>query len=62
MKGSLLWKLMYIFCALAGLLAGYGIFTLTGQKEIEPNEITKDNTLVREAGDSVFFDVQFCYL
>ena len=56
MKGSLLWKLMYIFCALAGLLAGYGIFTLTGQKEIEPNEITKDNTLLREAGDSVFFD------
>ena len=47
MKGSLLWKFMYLFCAMAGILAGYGVFTLTG---------TKDNTLVREAGDSVFFD------
>ena len=47
MKGSMFWKFMYLFCAMAGILAGYGIFTLTG---------TKDNTLVREAGDSVFFD------
>ena len=45
MKGSI-WKLMYLFCAMAGILAGYGIFTLTG---------TKDNTLVREDGNSVFF-------
>lgn len=47
MKGSILWKFMYLFCAMAGILAGYGIFTLTG---------TKDNTLVRDTGDSVFFD------
>lgn len=56
MKGSMLWKLMYLFCALAGILAGYGIFTLAGAEEIEPNTITKDNTLVRESDDSVFFD------
>ena len=56
MKGSMLWKLMYVFCALAGCLAGYGIFTLAGQEDIKPNTNTKDNTLVRESGDSVFFD------
>ena len=49
MKGSLLWKFMYLFCAMAGILAGYGIFSLTG---------TKDNTLVRKSGDSVFFDAE----
>ncbi len=56
MKGSILWKLMYVFCALAGFLAGYGIFILAGSEEIEPNTSTKDNTLVRESDDSVFFD------
>lgn len=56
MKGSMLWKLMYVFCALAGILAGYGIFTLTGNETIKPNTSTKDNTLDRESEDSVFFD------
>lgn len=56
MKGSMLWKLGYVFCALAGLLAGYGIFTLTSSDEVKPNAITKDNTLVRESENSVFFD------
>ena len=56
MKGSLLWKFMYLFCAMAGILAGYGIFALTTGKENIFNTDTKDNTLVREAGDSVFFD------
>ena len=53
MKGSFLWKLAYVFCALAGILAGYGIVSLTSAGE---KDITKDSTLVREAGDSVFFD------
>lgn len=48
MKGSLLWKLMYGFCILTGVMAGYGIFTLANN--------TKDNTLIRENGDGVFFD------
>lgn len=56
MRGSLLWRLMYLFCAMAGILAGYGIFALTDSKEDNTNNSTKDNTLVREAGDSVFFD------
>lgn len=56
MKGSLLWKFMYLFCAMAGILAGYGVFTLTSSDETKQNTITKDNTLVREAGDGVFFD------
>lgn len=56
MKGSLLWKFMYLFCAMAGILAGYGVFTLTSSDGAKPNTGTKDNTLVREAGDSVFFD------
>ncbi|MBQ8634128.1 MAG: S-layer homology domain-containing protein [Lachnospiraceae bacterium] len=56
MKGSLLWKFMYLFCAMAGILAGYGVFTLAGAKE--NTEPTKDNTLVREAGDGVFFDAE----
>ncbi len=56
MKGSLLWKFMYLFCAMAGILAGYGVFTLTSSDGAKPNMITKDNTLVREAGDGVFFD------
>lgn len=55
MKGSLLWRLMYLLCALAGVLAGYGIVAVTGRTGAEPEKITKDNTLVREAGDSVFF-------
>lgn len=56
MKGSFLWKLMYVFCALAGILAGYGVVSLVHAEDINPNTNTKDNTLVREAGDSVFFD------
>ena len=55
MKGSL-WKFTYLFCATAGILAGYGISALIDGKENKPNINTKDNTLVREAGDSVFFD------
>lgn len=58
MKGSILWKLMYLFCALAGVLAGYGVFVLTGAGEHKPNISTKDNTLVRESGDGVFFDAE----
>ncbi len=58
MKGSFLWKLAYVFFALAGCLAGYGVFTLTGNDDIKPNTITKDNTLVREAENSVFFDAE----
>ena len=56
MKGSMLWKFMYLFCAMAGILAGYGVFTLTSSDGAKPNTGTKDNTLVREAGDGVFFD------
>lgn len=56
MKGSFLWKLMYVFCALAGVLAGYGVFSLANADDIKPNVNTKDSTLVRESGDSVFFD------
>jgi len=56
MKGSLLWKLAYVFCALAGLLVGYGIFSLSKENAGELNNSTKDNTLIRESGDSVFFD------
>lgn len=56
MKGSLLWKFMYLFCAMAGILAGYGVFTLAGAKE--NTEPTKDNTLVRKSGDGVFFDAE----
>jgi len=56
MKGSLLWKFMYLFCAMAGILAGYGVFTLTNSDGAKQNTNTKDNTLVRKAGDSVFFD------
>lgn len=55
MRGSL-WKFMYLFCVMAGILAGYGVSALIGGKENKANIITKDNTLVREAGDSVFFD------
>ena len=53
MKGSLLRKSMYLFCAMAGMLAGYGIVTFHTAKENIDN--TKDNTLIRENGDSVFF-------
>lgn len=55
MRGSL-WKFMYLFCVMAGILAGYGVSALISGKENKANIITKDNTLVREAGDSVFFD------
>lgn len=53
MKGSLYWKFAYLCCVLTGILAGYGMFSLTAAKE---DISTKDNTLVRESGDSVFFD------
>jgi len=56
MKGSLFWKFAYLCCALTGILAGYGVFSLTGVKENREDIGTKDNTLVRESGDSVFFD------
>lgn len=56
MKGSRFWKFGYVLCALAGLLVGYGVFTLASDDEVKPNTITKDNTLVRESGDGVFFD------
>lgn len=56
MKGSILWKLAYVFCALTGILAGYGVFSLIDANENRQDSITKDNTLVREGGDSVFFD------
>lgn len=55
MKGSFLWKLMWLFCALAGCLAGYGIFYLTGTEEMQWNKDAKDNTLVQEFMDGVFF-------
>ena len=53
MKGSLSGKFLYLFCAIAGVLAGYGMVTLTNTKENIDN--TKDNTLIRESEDSVFF-------
>ena len=53
MKRSLFGIFMYLFCAVTGVLLGYGIVTFTSAKENIEN--TKDNTLVREAGDSVFF-------
>ena len=56
MKGSLFWKFAYLCCALTGILAGYGVFTLTGVNESREDISTKDDTLVRESGDSVFFD------
>ena len=55
MKGNMFWKFAYLCCALTGILAGYGIVSLAGVKE---NRDTKDSTLVREAGDSVFFDTE----
>jgi len=55
MKGSMFWKFAYLCCALTGILAGYGIASLT---EANESRSTKDNTLVREAGDSVFFDTE----
>ena len=57
MKGSVFGKWLYMVCALAGCLAGAWIFTAADAKEIQPNTITKDNTLLRESEDSVFFDV-----
>ena len=56
MKGSLFWRFAYLCCALTGILAGYGMFSLTGVKENREDIGTKDNTLVRETGDGVFFD------
>ena len=56
MKGSFLWKLMWLFCALAGCLTGYGIFYLTGTEELQLKNSAKDNTLVQEFMDGVFFD------
>lgn len=56
MKGSFLWKLAYVICALAGVLAGYGILSLTGVQTDKQNSNTKDSTLIRESGDSVLFD------
>jgi len=58
MKGTMGWKLGYAVCALTGCLAGYGIFTVSGTAEIKHNNNTKDNTLVLESGDSVFFDAE----
>lgn len=55
MKGSFFWKLMFLFCALAGCLAGYGFFHLVNEGAIF-DYVTKDNTLVRKWDDSVFFD------
>ena len=45
-RGSLLGKFLYLFCAVAGVLVGYGIVTWNGAKENIDN--TKDNTLIRE--------------
>lgn len=56
MKGSMLWRVIYIFCALAGCLTGYGVFRLANTEEVKPNTNSKDNTLVQKAEDSVFFD------
>ena len=56
MMGNFKWILVYIFCAFAGILTGCGISYLTRQQNMEFNKSTKDNTLVRESGDSVFFD------
>ena len=52
MKRSLLGS-MYLFCAMVGILTGYGIVTLISAKE--NIEHTKDNTLIRGTEDSVFF-------
>ncbi len=57
MKGSFLWKLMFLFCALAGCLAGYGFFHLVNEG-IVSEYLTKDNTLVRESENSVLFDAE----
>jgi len=56
MKGSFLWKLAYVFCALAGILAGYGIVSLAGAKEYKPDSITKDSTLSPDSRTNVFFN------
>ena len=58
MKGSFLWKLAYVFCVLAGLLAGYGAFSLSKGNDGKINNITKDSTLRRESGDSVLFSTR----
>lgn len=55
MKGTMWCRLGYVCCALAGCLAGVGLFALLGTDEIKPNTVTKDNTLVRKVEDSVFF-------
>ena len=58
MKGSLFWKFMYVCCAFAGMLAGYGVFSLTGVQDNKENIHTKDNTLLRESEEGVFFSAK----
>ena len=53
MKGSSLWKAIYVFCAMAGVLTGYECDRLLDSQKDRAE--TKDNTLIREIDDSVFF-------
>lgn len=55
MKGTMWYRLGYLGCALAGCLTGVGLFALVDTNEVKQNTTTKDNTLVREVEDSVFF-------
>lgn len=56
MKGSMMWRLLYVLCALAGCLTGFGLVQMTGAEEGKRNTTTEDSTLVREFEDSVLFD------
>lgn len=56
MRNDFYVKIMIVVCAAAGCLAGFGIEGLFHRQEQKEN--TKDNTLVREEHDGVFFDVE----
>lgn len=47
---------MMIICAVAGCLAGFGIDTWLQKNPQKQDETAKDNTLLREEYDGVFFD------
>ena len=54
MRNDFYVKIMILVCAVAGCLAGYGIDGLFQRQQQKEN--AKDNTLVREEYDGVFFD------
>jgi len=58
-KGTILAGLFYVFCAVSGCFAGFGICRVESTRETEPieqNISTEDNTLVSKEENGVFFD------